>query len=237
MRNAIRSCRTTTRWPAEFGRIGTALRAALGGLALRIDHIGSTAVPGLAAKDVIDVQVTVAALDAEAIAAALAPLGYALRAGVTRTTTSRRGGTSRPRRLAEALLPGAPSGSAAHPPSASARRAGPTSATPCCGATTCARRRTTAAAYARVKDGARPPPSRRTVDCLLRREGPGLRRHRRRGGALGRRDRLRPRKRTHPTPPVIQRRQLSSRIPSCIFQQGGPFPEPPFPVFPLDIAV
>lgn len=67
------------RWPAEFARIGAALRAALGDLALRIDHIGSTAVPGLAAKDVVDVQVTVAALDAAALAAALAPLGYTLR--------------------------------------------------------------------------------------------------------------------------------------------------------------
>jgi GrpB-like predicted nucleotidyltransferase (UPF0157 family) len=64
------------RWPAEFDRIGTSLREALGELALRIDHIGSTAVPGLAAKDVIDVQVTVAALDAAAIATALVPLGY-----------------------------------------------------------------------------------------------------------------------------------------------------------------
>jgi GrpB-like predicted nucleotidyltransferase (UPF0157 family) len=64
------------RWPAEFDQIATALRAALGDLALRIDHIGSTAVPGLPAKDVIDVQVTVAALDATAITAALAPLGY-----------------------------------------------------------------------------------------------------------------------------------------------------------------
>jgi GrpB-like predicted nucleotidyltransferase (UPF0157 family) len=72
------------RWPAEFERIGTALRAALGELALRIDHIGSTAVPGLAAKDVIDVQVTVAVLDAAAIAPALAPLGYALREDITR---------------------------------------------------------------------------------------------------------------------------------------------------------
>src|SRR5437660_9517044 len=52
-------------------------------LALRIDHIGSTSVPGLAAKDVIDVQVTVAALDARSIAAALAPLGYTLRADIT----------------------------------------------------------------------------------------------------------------------------------------------------------
>src|SRR4051794_4003824 len=54
-------------WPAEFAEIATALRSALGGLALRIDHIGSTAVPGLAAKDVVDIQVTVAALDAAAL--------------------------------------------------------------------------------------------------------------------------------------------------------------------------
>lgn len=51
------------RWPAEFRKLGTRLRRALGALALRIDHIGSTSVPGLAAKDVIDVQVTVAALE------------------------------------------------------------------------------------------------------------------------------------------------------------------------------
>ncbi len=71
------------RWPAEFRRVGAPLRAALGDLAARIDHIGSTAVPGLAAKDVIDVQVTATALDAAAFAAALAPLGYTLREDIT----------------------------------------------------------------------------------------------------------------------------------------------------------
>ena len=50
-------------WPAEFSELGERLRAALGDLAVRIDHIGSTSVPGLAAKDVLDVQVTLAALD------------------------------------------------------------------------------------------------------------------------------------------------------------------------------
>jgi GrpB-like predicted nucleotidyltransferase (UPF0157 family) len=46
-------------WPKEFEAIERNLQAILGESALRIDHIGSTAVPGLAAKDIIDVQVTV----------------------------------------------------------------------------------------------------------------------------------------------------------------------------------
>ncbi len=46
-------------WAEEFAAIERDLQRALGTLALRIDHIGSTAVPGLAAKDVIDVQMTV----------------------------------------------------------------------------------------------------------------------------------------------------------------------------------
>lgn len=46
-------------WAEEFEAIARPLHEALGELALRIDHIGSTAVPGLAAKDIIDVQVTV----------------------------------------------------------------------------------------------------------------------------------------------------------------------------------
>jgi GrpB-like predicted nucleotidyltransferase (UPF0157 family) len=50
-------------WRNEFESIADRLRGALGDLALRIDHIGSTAVPGLAAKDVVDVQVTVDSLD------------------------------------------------------------------------------------------------------------------------------------------------------------------------------
>ena len=50
-------------WRDEFVRIGVPIRHALDELALRIDHIGSTAVPGLAAKDIIDVQITVRSLD------------------------------------------------------------------------------------------------------------------------------------------------------------------------------
>lgn len=46
-------------WADEFAQVQRSLSEALGEQALRIDHIGSTAVPGLAAKDIIDVQVTV----------------------------------------------------------------------------------------------------------------------------------------------------------------------------------
>lgn len=49
-------------WPTEFQTLGQSLRHHLGDLATRIDHIGSTAVPQLAAKDIIDIQVTVAEL-------------------------------------------------------------------------------------------------------------------------------------------------------------------------------
>ncbi|GAA0918388.1 hypothetical protein GCM10009558_029210 [Virgisporangium aurantiacum] len=50
-------------WPARFVEIGAALRTALGDVALRVDHIGSTSVPGLAAKPIIDVQVSVERLE------------------------------------------------------------------------------------------------------------------------------------------------------------------------------
>jgi GrpB-like predicted nucleotidyltransferase (UPF0157 family) len=50
------------RWAGDFARLARRLRSALGARALRIDHIGSTAVPGLAAKDRVDIQLTVAAL-------------------------------------------------------------------------------------------------------------------------------------------------------------------------------
>jgi len=62
-------------WPAEFHSLAADLCAALGSLAGRIDHIGSTAVPGLAAKDIIDIQVTVADLS-EPLELALTGAGY-----------------------------------------------------------------------------------------------------------------------------------------------------------------
>ncbi len=65
------------RWPVEFERERVRIAAALGSLALRVDHNGSTAVPGLAAKPIIDIQISVASLQPlERYRAPLASLGY-----------------------------------------------------------------------------------------------------------------------------------------------------------------
>lgn len=67
-------------WPARFADMRDRLATALGPLAVRIDHVGSTAVPGLAAKAVVDIQVSVP--DVEDTAAYREPiesLGFALR--------------------------------------------------------------------------------------------------------------------------------------------------------------
>jgi GrpB-like predicted nucleotidyltransferase (UPF0157 family) len=68
-------------WPKLFLQRSGALREALGDLALRIDHIGSTAVPGLAAKPIIDIQISVAVLEPlAAFRVPLEQLGYVFRA-------------------------------------------------------------------------------------------------------------------------------------------------------------
>jgi GrpB-like predicted nucleotidyltransferase (UPF0157 family) len=51
-------------WSSQFSSLARSLRNSLGPRARRIDHIGSTSVPGLAAKPIIDVQVSVTDLEA-----------------------------------------------------------------------------------------------------------------------------------------------------------------------------
>ena len=64
-------------WPDQAARIVARLKTACGANALRVDHIGSTAVPGLDAKDVIDIQVTIESLAAaDELTAALRSAGY-----------------------------------------------------------------------------------------------------------------------------------------------------------------
>lgn len=50
-------------WPEAFDRIRRELEAALGGMALDIHHVGSTSVPGLSAKPIIDIDVEIASYE------------------------------------------------------------------------------------------------------------------------------------------------------------------------------
>jgi dephospho-CoA kinase len=66
-------------WPAAAARLIARIRLALGDKAVAIEHIGSTSVPGLLAKDVIDLQVAVQQLsdaDATEFVKALADRGF-----------------------------------------------------------------------------------------------------------------------------------------------------------------
>jgi GrpB-like predicted nucleotidyltransferase (UPF0157 family) len=75
----------TPRWAELFAEEAARLRLALGDLAIAIEHYGSTSVPGLVAKPLLDILVGgPEPNDAEPYIAALAPLGYdyAAHAGV-----------------------------------------------------------------------------------------------------------------------------------------------------------
>jgi len=67
----------TASWPAMFESEAASIRTVFGERALRVEHVGSTAVPGLAAKPVIDIQVSVQSLeDSGRHIELLARLGY-----------------------------------------------------------------------------------------------------------------------------------------------------------------
>ena len=64
-------------WPAMFEQEAAAILTALGAVAARVEHVGSTAVPGLAAKPTIDIQISVERnVPRERFVAALETLGY-----------------------------------------------------------------------------------------------------------------------------------------------------------------
>ena len=64
-------------WAGEFAALAAVYRSALGDLVLRVEHVGSTAVPGLIAKPILDIDLVIADTTAfAAITAALGALGY-----------------------------------------------------------------------------------------------------------------------------------------------------------------
>ncbi|MGH3211453.1 MAG: GrpB family protein [Trebonia sp.] len=67
------------RWPGDFNVLARRIQDALGPAAARVSHVGSTSVPGLAAKDCIDVQVEAPGLEEDLIAGRLARIGFRLR--------------------------------------------------------------------------------------------------------------------------------------------------------------
>ena len=67
-------------WPVLFAEEAARIRAALGDIAVRIEHAGSTAVPGLAAKPIIDIVLVVAdSADEPTYLGPLVSAGYELR--------------------------------------------------------------------------------------------------------------------------------------------------------------
>jgi GrpB-like predicted nucleotidyltransferase (UPF0157 family) len=67
-------------WPKSFAREAQRIKAALGERAIRVEHVGSTSVPGLMAKPIIDILLVVAdSADEPLYVPALESAGYVLR--------------------------------------------------------------------------------------------------------------------------------------------------------------
>lgn len=78
-------------WPRQYAEVEAELRSALAMPGFILEHIGSTAVPGLCAKPVLDVALAVGALtDVEAEIAGLARLGFVYRPGYEQHLPDRR---------------------------------------------------------------------------------------------------------------------------------------------------
>ncbi|GAB3569504.1 dephospho-CoA kinase [Spelaeicoccus albus] len=74
-------------WPDQAERLGARIRRECGPAVLVVDHIGSTAVPGLPAKDVIDLQVSVADRETlDTVREPLARAGFPRKPGIWQDT-------------------------------------------------------------------------------------------------------------------------------------------------------
>ncbi len=80
LNGSIELAEYSAEWPAMFVRSAERIRAALGERALLLEHVGSTSVPGLAAKPIIDVLLAVAdSADERAYAPVMEAAGFVLR--------------------------------------------------------------------------------------------------------------------------------------------------------------
>lgn len=64
------------RWPEQFKELRDRIAAAMGPLVLAIEHVGSTSVPNMCAKPIIDLDVIVRPEDVPAAISAVEALGY-----------------------------------------------------------------------------------------------------------------------------------------------------------------
>jgi GrpB-like predicted nucleotidyltransferase (UPF0157 family) len=80
LRGAIELSDYDPDWPAAFERVRARIEAALGARALRVEHVGSTSVPGLPAKPIIDIVLEVPdSADEAAYVPDLEAAGFVLR--------------------------------------------------------------------------------------------------------------------------------------------------------------
>jgi GrpB-like predicted nucleotidyltransferase (UPF0157 family) len=76
----VQLCDSDPHWPDSFEWLAEGLRTALGVLAVAVEHVGSTSVPGLAAKPILDVAVGLAPqVGTEDVVSALETAGYIFR--------------------------------------------------------------------------------------------------------------------------------------------------------------
>src|SRR4051812_35221263 len=77
MRGEIHLVAHDTTWAAEFDREASVVKKSLGAALIDLHHIGSTAIPGIAAKPVIDMLAVVSSVqDLDRASSALEALGY-----------------------------------------------------------------------------------------------------------------------------------------------------------------
>ena len=79
-RDQVEVADSDPRWQEVFDRLAAEIQSALVGLDAKVEHVGSTSVPGLAAKPIIDIAIGVPSpLDIDRMIQLLEPLGYIYR--------------------------------------------------------------------------------------------------------------------------------------------------------------